>query len=68
MFADTEYGLVNRWSFDVREFCWFSFELANWLTSNLKPCRKQEINMRKHHLRGRGPNYPILDEIIQFDF
>jgi hypothetical protein len=29
MFADTEYGLVNRWSFDVREFFWFSFELAN---------------------------------------
>ena len=21
--------------------------------------------MRKPHLRGRGPNYPILDEIIQ---
>jgi len=24
--------------------------------------------MRKSYLRGRGPNYPILDEIVQYDF
>ena len=49
-------------------FSGYSFELTNLLTTNLKLCRKQEINMRKSHLRGRGPNYPILDEIVQYDF
>ena len=24
--------------------------------------------MRKPHLRGRGPHFPILDQIVQYDF
>jgi uncharacterized protein (DUF427 family) len=24
--------------------------------------------MRKSHMRGRGPNYPILDQVVQYDF
>ena len=24
--------------------------------------------MRKPHLRGRGPHYPVLDRIVQYDF
>jgi uncharacterized protein (DUF427 family) len=28
----------------------------------------QEKTMRKIHLRGRGPHFPVLDQIVQYDF
>jgi len=30
--------------------------------------KKRETTIRKPHLRGRGPHFPLLDNIVQYDF
>ncbi|RUT95715.1 hypothetical protein EOD10_40745, partial [Mesorhizobium sp. M7A.T.Ca.TU.009.01.3.2] len=29
---------------------------------------KRETTIRKPHLRGRGPHFPLLDTIVQYEF
>ena len=30
--------------------------------------KKRETTIRKPHLRGRGPHFPLLDTIVQYEF
>ena len=30
--------------------------------------KKRETTIRKPHLRGRGPHFPVLDQIVQYEF